>query len=881
MRNIDRFILHVVHGWTNELNEAYGENAIKGFIKRFQEEADDLNIQITDDQLRAYINTFDRIKEKLPSDQRDLNKWSIAKFIRLVTTNKGDEATEEMDITPDVVYHNDENTIIIYNGSTQGNCVRYGNGEKWCITRSSFPDYRYSERRSFPTFYLAKNNNLSDSDKLSFVAIQVRDPRTTSENDRYVYTNRKNSPHESNPMSFEALLSEVPWLGEVPNIKSILKYIPISSAEKITQQYKNNAVTYREWTKFPFSVKQQYLVVRKGRELFSDIDDEEFVEKYLSKYPELATFVAETPNVISSIILLKHLDKFPNQIRRSITANLHDKITTNLLSSEALSFDVKKLLVQLNKWDLNPNERIYINKEGDTIVKLELGDDIKIGLYQAEDDFPNIKLNKRTSKYLLDYPELDKIPLRNLLKLAQDEVIDKSLITKVLDNAKKDENSALIIKPVEGGEIILDSNSFSSYKIGNDGKITPVPFDNEEVQQVFISAKDNKNFQQNALNLFKSDRDLPATIDKDALISVINSIPYNQRIVQSDEVPSVILTASDGNLAFILMPATFNPRQQRSIADYGRYGGRDWRRRNTQNNLTASEWRAYFAYLRATNQSLSDSDLTTLLGSQGWSMSGESKRGFISSNPPVTDTNRYKPAMNGDTALLINTANSADSFKISNQSGKLIKANVPNSLARQLLGGQQAAAPGAGNVIAPGARRGRPAGVPNAPRPQQPAAGGGNINVGERIQATGLTNGFLALPRGIRNRLNVTNASASAVVTNRGASRRQNLLGNAGRVTAVLEIGPSAIYFIQLNNGVTVASIVVQPGNTHYIITPQSAIPLGSPAQLLQALQGRNLAEIHRYITNEYFDRNPNHLSEFRQLLRQHINEKKKQNENK
>jgi len=91
MRNIDRFILHVVHNWKNELNEAYGENAIKGFIKRFQEEADDLNIQITDDQLRAYINTFDRIKEKLPSDQRDLNKWSIAKFIRLVTATKGEE----------------------------------------------------------------------------------------------------------------------------------------------------------------------------------------------------------------------------------------------------------------------------------------------------------------------------------------------------------------------------------------------------------------------------------------------------------------------------------------------------------------------------------------------------------------------------------------------------------------------------------------------------------------------------------------------------------------------------------------------------------------------------------------------------------------------
>ena len=85
MRAIDRFILHVVYNWTNELNEAYSEKAIQGFINRFKEEADDLNINITDDQLRTYIATFDLIKEKLPNDQRDLTKWSLSRFIRLVT----------------------------------------------------------------------------------------------------------------------------------------------------------------------------------------------------------------------------------------------------------------------------------------------------------------------------------------------------------------------------------------------------------------------------------------------------------------------------------------------------------------------------------------------------------------------------------------------------------------------------------------------------------------------------------------------------------------------------------------------------------------------------------------------------------------------------
>jgi hypothetical protein len=109
----------------------------------------------------------------------------------------------------------------------------------------------------------------------------------------------------------------------------------------------------------------------------------------------------------------------------------------------------------------------------------------------------------------------------------------------------------------------------------------------------------------------------------------------------------------------------------------------------------------------------------------------------------------------------------------------------------------------------------------------------------------------------------------------RGASRRNNILGNSGRVTAVYEFGPSSAYIIQLANNTRVASIVAQPGNSHWIITSDTPINLGSPAGLLQALRQRNLAEIHRYIVNEYFDRNPKHITEFKQLLRKHINEKK------
>ena len=826
MTPINRFILHVVHNLL-PLNE-YSQGVLDKIIAHYREEADDLNISISDNQLKNYIERFDRIKPGIiQKGGTDLIKMGaggkvevivpLSQLIRLISSRKasGDEVeAEEIDITPDVVYNNDNNTIVIYNGSTQDNCVRYGNGEKWCITRTSFPSYRYSKDKSYPTFYLAKNNNLTTSNKLSFVAIQVRNPETTGENNRYVYTDRTNSPNESRPMSFNQLISEVPWLGEVPNIKSVLKYIPLSTREKMTQLYGTSPISYREWVKLPYSVKEQYLVIRKSRTLFSDINNEEFVEKYLPKYPELAKFIAETPGIVDSLTLLQNLDKFSNQIGRSITANIQTLIPIKYLSTE-LPFDVKKLLVKLNKWDLGPNERLYVTQDGNTIVKLTLGDNMMVSLYQAEDDYPTIKLNKRTSKYLLDYPELDKIPLKNLLDLATNEVIDRDLITRILDTAKNDPNSAIIVKNINGREIILDSNTFVSYEILENGNIRRVPFDDEDVQQIFNDSKDNEVFQQNVIKIFKEG--IPPTVDKEALTSIINAIPYNQRIITAKDMPSVILS-SNGRLPFFAMPSTVTPDVFTTNLDYGFYGD-DWRRVDFSNQLGPEEWNSYFNYLRATNQSYSDDALLRVLNFS--SMGGNSKKAFIANNPPVNNTGNLKPVMNDNAALLINRADPRNSRKVSD-TGKLIKANIPSALARQLLGDQPAAVPAANTPAADNAdvrRRGRPAGVPNAPRPQQQAqpAAEGDVSLSTVANQYGLVRGFNTLPLRTMRKFRM-NGRQVPVAGNRGASARNNILGNTGRVIAVYEFGPSAVYIIQLANNTRIASVVVQPGNDHYII---------------------------------------------------------------
>jgi hypothetical protein len=139
MRPIDKFILHVVHNLF-PLNE-YSEGELKRLIAQFREEADDLNITVSDGQLKAYIQRFDAIKNSPKIQEKDLRKYSLSKLIKLVTASAGAETPDdEEDQTPDVVYQ--DGGITIWNGSKENNCITYGRGEKWCITRGSFGNYR-------------------------------------------------------------------------------------------------------------------------------------------------------------------------------------------------------------------------------------------------------------------------------------------------------------------------------------------------------------------------------------------------------------------------------------------------------------------------------------------------------------------------------------------------------------------------------------------------------------------------------------------------------------------------------------------------------------------------------------------------------------------
>ena len=830
MSNIYKLIEHIVDNWQNNLSEALAPRIKQQFVDKFKQEADDFNITITDKQLNDYIDFFEsRLKNNPKVTEKDLGKYSLQSLIKLVSSYKGstteEEEEEEIEITPDIVYN--ENGLIIYNGSNEQNCLNFGRGEKWCITRGSFATYRYDQNRKNPTFYLVKDTNLPSTDRKSFFVVVVGSDNT------YKVSDRSNNDVGGRQTEWDRW---EPWsfveqnFPSIQGLQRIFKYIPISKSEQFSQAYKKSSMPIEEWLKAPFSFKEQYLVVRKGNQLFSDISNQQFVRKIIPKSPQIAEMIAKNYGYVDVDILLQEFDSFSPQNQKSIIANTSrfEKVNPKIVSSENYPWSAKKAAVKGGLLQIPNDERYYVTKDDKAIVKLKFeAGDIKMGIFTENENYPNVKLNERTGKVITDYPELDKIPFSTLVKLTTDNILPKEIVNQVLEKAKTDPNSAIIIKDTDEGQILLDSNAFKVYKIDN-GTFRPIPFEDDSVQSILTSEEGNNSFQDGVVRLlskFSNITDVPMS----TILPILKSTPYDKRIVNSNDNESLVLLVDENNniKAYRTGDLLSNKTSKYMWQSDGQF-------RSYSGTNSTEAWKAYFDYLRSQNLAYDTRELETVLNDSYYTGAK-----FAKANPPLSESNSYKIVEYEGTIYLLNKNNSRESRKISPNTGKLIKASINPRVAAQLLG---TPLPAATPTTTTG-RRGRPAGATAQPAPTTQTApttqaGGG---VTEAIAQAGLTTGFNALPTGVRNR--ISNGSITPTATDRGATRRNGALGGRGRVTSVITAGQSKFYIIRLASGTMIGSVAMQPDAQHYIVTSQSAFRIPNANALISQLQQRNLAE--------------------------------------
>ncbi len=854
----------------------YSEGEFKSIFQKFREEADDFNINITDEALTNAINTFDIQFKGIPSVQeKEIKKYTLVQLLKLVSSRPGfkqEKAEKKIESTPDMVYN--EDGIVIYSGDVEDKCIKYGAGERWCITKGSYGNYRFDSHRGYPIFYLVKNTNLPDSDPLSFVAIQVRN------NGQYVWTNRLNNPHESEEMSFDELTNDIPYLDSIDNIKSILKYIPPNIKEKNKEQKFKEGISFSEWTNnLDFNDKKLYLSIRGpivtkeqraggyeriAGQLFTNLSTEAFVTKVLPKYDKLTEWLFQNPWIFNFNILLNNIELFKPPYQKSLLTKVNSpghpiNVTGKDILDRKFDFNISKTLVNTNKIPNSKEYNFYVTENGNAIVNI--GYDrtgVEVDIITEDETYKDIKLSKRTQKYLFDFPGIINIPLDSLARTIQNNNLDSDKITDVIEAARKSNDTSKKIIKVGNTEVLFDTsgNLLKTYQIENNS-IKPVDNNNEDVikatDQFVEDAISNEEIQN---NLITSIFNRTPMFDNEISSKILENTPKDKLTRGLEGVVSY-----NNNLYSFVFPENFEFKGYKSVNG-----------RMTLIKLGDSPemGEVYGEFLKNNNVELTNNIITNLFERNKWGTAYPSKVAFASaSNLPYAEGSIYRLTVNDGKIYIVNTANPAESFRISEKTGRILSTRAPRTVApratpAQLGAGERIAAPLAG-----AGRRGRPAGGTN-----RPIEGNISDDLTTTLTNSGLLNSFNQLPIGVRSRF-FGDSTRGNLRNDRGVSRRDNLLAGYGHVDYVRIVGPSAIYGIQLDSGNIVASIVAQPGNSHWLLTQNNAFQLDSPANLVAALRQRNLTEIRDYIVNEYMELNPNQVNELKDTIKKHIEETK------
>lgn len=844
MSNIHKLIEHLVNNWSNNLSEALAPRVKQQLIDKFKQEADDFDVKIDDKQLSDYIDYFDtRLKNNPKVTEKDLAKYPLKALIKLVSAYKGSSKEEEDEDTsniPDVVYN--ENGLIIYSGHNEENCLKFGRGEQWCITKGSFSNYRYDSQRKNPTFYLVKDTNLPNSDKKSFFVVVVGSDNTYKVSDRSNNDvgGRGTEWNRWEPFSF--IEQNFP---SVQGLERIFRYVPVSKVELSTRQYANNAMSIEEWEVAPPDFKERYLVIRKGKTLFSDISNEKFVKTVLPDNQDMATIVAKNYGMIDLETLLHEFDSFSTQNQKSIIANArrHTKSPTRILSSRSYPFTAKKAVVKGELLDTPSDERYYVSNDDKAIIKLKFsGDDVSMGLFTEKESYPNVKINSRTSGILRSLPRFDEMPFDVLLKLTKDDLLPKDTVTKVIDKSKEeDSKSAIITANTDEGEIILDTNTFKAYKPEN-GEYTSIPFEDDSVQNILKSDTVGGGIQDGIIRIVSTfDNIPPSVLPMSTVTSIVKQTPSEKRIVRKGDESFIIIPSSTGNE--LNLWNTNNPLDRGSVA----FNYRDDGRFSSGKLANQEIWSEYFNYLRSQNLAYDSTQLLSLTSSPYYAGAK-----FLAANPPLTVDNIYKPAQYEGTWYLVNSNDPSESRKISPTSGNIVKAKLNARTAAAILG------------TTPPVQT-RATRTPTTTTATPPTATAQpNDAVRQVIIEAGLAQGFTALPDSLKSRI----LSGTVVANDNGVAGRNRALGDRGRVTRIISAGQSRMYIIRLTSGTMIAQASFQPEARHYIITTNNAFNMGRVGNFIDTLTARNLRETEDILRVAMGAASPEELEEIKSKVK-------------
>ena len=826
MQHLYKLLEYVVENYPS-LAEARADEFMQALVKKFKGQAEKSSLyrgRLTDDDIKYAIEQFNKYKESLAPEDREIADYSIQELLNFLRTKKNFELPSEKEELPEevppVVYETPE--LIIFDGSDEGRCVTYGKGEKWCITQGSFANYRYSEEKKFPTFYLVKDKTLPSSNPKSFFVVMVGRDNTYKASDR---SNNDIGGRGSEWERWENWDYVENHFPSVRGLKQYFKYRQVPAKELVSK----GRITLQSWIDANTNQKKSILTTAIERKNVNgpvnDITWEVFFKRVLPKFKEIGDWLPKQAYSYPSIFGM-YYDSFTDSQKKSIIAHLntpgHDVNITasDLWKSERLSHDFKLDLVKAGRVPSDAKVHLYVTKNK-TLVSLDLTTKtINVIVEYSNGVREAIELDKATEHYLANDPNFASIPRDLLIRTVNQFDLSQQLISKSLEGSKDVERVRVGDKEygIEVGKDFINAFQISGPKEDSKAfpdevldKITDIIGSDEKASKAFLDNLIRKNIGPfvNKPNKLK-DTLLSLPPEKRVLTQRNNDKTYFQMITD-DYIGQFPI--DDGRVGRLYKIHIYND----ALRD--EYGGR----------LDTDKLKQALTYIHQNLIEPTDNlePILRNIANKGLTYPKEVLE-ILPDIVRATPDAEQKLAYANDTLYLIDKTMKDRSLKINPSSRNVIAARLSQATYNQLLGTQ-----------------------PQATQAAQPAAQappavsqGGDVNVIEIINRYNL--GMRGVPDAVVRRLQ-QGGTAKNVNNDRGSSTRNQNLRGVGRVREAYQLAgtASAIYFILLTQATTrVAAIAMQPGNIHLLLAPgHNAMRMRSADDLERYIDGLNLQE--------------------------------------
>jgi uncharacterized protein YneF (UPF0154 family) len=277
----------------------YADKVVTQLMRRYKTE----HPELTEPQMRHYIEAFDRYKSDARIKEKDITKYSFDELEHVIDSNflvRG--SNQNIEMKP--IFEDDE--LVVYEGNDRNECVLIGSGESWCVSRpdasNMYNSYRY--RMDEPHFYFIKNKRLSESDMWSFFVLMP------FKNGSLGLASRANThPFSgSEQYTWEEVLSHVPF---VRRLQSMFKSKPLTTEERRIAKLVKKKLTVPDLIQHfkKLSLVEHY--IGWGHKLtveqFSNLENKELRMKYINMGHQLSTDQIEslTPPEVKRFIVVQ------------------------------------------------------------------------------------------------------------------------------------------------------------------------------------------------------------------------------------------------------------------------------------------------------------------------------------------------------------------------------------------------------------------------------------------------------------------------------------------------------------------------------------------------------------------------------------------------